>query len=143
MWLIVCLALLFSGAQTVHAETELPGAAQVELFDTNKQKVVQTFANSSLFQKQAKEILDSVSGRVQELSPSLENAMIAKIPLAPPQRMVHKGTGLDVEIAEMFVVMPKKGSRPPWLILITKEHETVIMEFSRKVDALRKQLRLS
>ena len=141
MWMIVCLALLFSGGQA--DLTDLSGAAPVELFDTDKQKVVQTFANSEQFQEQAQRILDSVSGRVLELNPSLEKAMIAKIPLAPPKKLVHKPSRLDVDIAEMFVVMPKKGRRPPWLILITKQHETVIVEFTHPVDALRRQLGLS
>lgn len=141
MWLILCMTLLFSAAQT--APADLSGAAQVELFDTDKQKVVQTFPNSHPFQQQAQRILDSVSGRVLELNPSLDHAMIAKIPLVPPKRLVHKPSRIDTEIAEMFVIMPKQGGRSPWLILKNKQYDTVVVEFTAPVDALRKQLRLS
>ncbi|WP_312114440.1 hypothetical protein [Brevibacillus reuszeri] len=135
MWLILCLALFFSGGTANAAE-------QVELFDSDQQKVIATFANTEAFQVEAQKLLHSVSGRVLELNPSLENAMIVKIPLAPVQHLSHASSGIDTDIAEMFVIMPKKGSRRPWLILHTKEYETVVMEFGAKVDQLRKQVQL-
>jgi hypothetical protein len=145
MWLILCVALLISPVQVdaMARQVELADQVeQVELFDTDKQKVVETFPNSSIFQEQAEKILNSVSGRVLELNPSLEQAMIVKIPLAPPKPLVHKPSRLDVQIATMFVVMPKSGKRAPWLILHTKEHETVVVEFAGKIELLREQLRL-
>ena len=135
MWLILCLALFFSGG-TAHA------AEQVELFDSDQQKVVATFANTEVFQTEAQKLLHSVSGRVLELNPSLEHAMIVRIPLAPPQHLTHSSSGIDTDIAEMFVIMPKKGSRPPWMILHTKQYETVVVEFGAKVEQLRKQVQL-
>jgi hypothetical protein len=135
------MTLLFSGVPA--DQGELVGAAEVELFDTNRQKVVQTFPNTRQFQLQAQRILDSVSGRVLELNPSLENAMIAKIPLVPPKKLVHHSSRVNEEIAEMFVVMPKKGGRSPWLILHTKNDETVVMEFGEQTGTLRKLLGLS
>lgn len=145
MWLILSLALLFSPAHAgaMAKPVELADQSErVELFDTDKQQVVETFPNSSSFQEQAGKILDSVSGRVLELNPALEHAMIVKIPLVPPKRLVHKPSRLDTQIAAMFVVMPKTGRRAPWLILHTKQYETVVVEFSAKIDTLREQLRL-
>ena len=135
MWLILCVALLFSGSTANAAEN-------IELFDSDKQQVVATFANTESFQTEAKRLLQSVSGRVLELNPSLEHVMIVKIPLAPPQHLKQSSSGIDIQIAEMFVIMPKKGNRPPWLILHTKEYETVVMEFGAKVDQLRAQVKL-
>lgn len=135
MWLILCLTLFFS-AGDIHA------AEQIELFDTDKQQVVATFPNTQAFQKEAQQLLNDVSGRVLELNPSLDHAMIVKIPLVPPKRLTHRPSGIDAEIAEMFVVMPKKGSRPPWLILHTKQYETLVVEFTGKVDRLRAQVHL-
>ncbi|RNB55728.1 hypothetical protein EDM57_14640 [Brevibacillus gelatini] len=135
MWLILCLTLLFSAGSA-------NGGEQVELFDSDKQQVVATFANSDEFQKEAQQLLRTVSGRVLELNPSLDHAMIVKIPLAPPQRLQHVPSGIDAEIAEMFVIMPKKGGRRPYLILHTKEYETVVVEFSGAVDQLRSSVRL-
>ncbi|MGG1662815.1 hypothetical protein [Brevibacillus sp. NRS-1366] len=135
MWLILCFALFFSGSTANAAES-------IELFDSDKQQVVATFANTESFQTEAKRLLQSVSGRVLELNPSLEHAMIIKIPLAPTQRLKHASSGIDTEIAEMFVIMPKKGNRPPWLILHTKEYETIVMEFGAKIDQLRAQVKL-
>lgn len=147
MWLILCLALLFTPAHAAAMANPNPAdpidqAERVELFDTDKQQVVQTYPNSTAFQEHAGHILDSVSGRVLELNPALEHAMIVKIPLVPPRRLVHKPSRLDTQIAAMFLVMPKTGSRAPWLILHTKQYETVVVEFSAKVDTLREQLRL-
>ena len=141
MWLILCLTLLFSAGPP--AQEELAGADNVELFDTNLQKVVRTFPNTRQFQQQAQRILDSVSGPVQELNPSLENAMIAKIPLVPPKKLVHRPSRVDEEIVEMFVVMPKKGGRSPWLLMHTREYKTIAMEFAEQTGALRKMLGLS
>ncbi|ELK42217.1 hypothetical protein D478_09988 [Brevibacillus agri BAB-2500] len=135
MWLILCLTLFFSAGSA-------NGGEQVELFDSDKQQVVATFANSDVFQKEAQQLLRTVSGRVLELNPSLDHVMIVKIPLAPPQRLQHAPSGIDAEIAEMFVIMPKKEGRRPWLILHTKEYETVVVEFSGAVDQLRASVRL-
>lgn len=135
MWLILSLALFFSAGHVQAAEP-------VELFDTDKQKVVENFPNTEEFQTEAQRLLNSVSGRVLELTPSLEHAMIVKIPLVPPQPLVHRPSGIDAQIAEMFVVMPKKGGRHPWLILHTKQYETVVVEFSAKVDGLRAKVHL-
>ncbi|MED1721246.1 hypothetical protein [Brevibacillus parabrevis] len=135
MWLILCLTLFFSSGSAV-------GAEQVELFDSDKQQVVATFANSDEFQKEAEQLLATVSGRVQELNPSLDHAMIVKIPLAPPKRLKLASASLDTDIAEMFVIMPKKGGRRPWLILHTKEYETVVVEFTGAVDQLRANVQL-
>jgi len=145
---ILCMVLLLS---SVHAETAAAvqpadqsiQAEEVELFDSDKQQVIRTFPNSTSFQQQAQHILDSVSGRVLDLNPSLENAMIVKIPLAPPKRLVHQASNLDTQIAAMFIIMPKSGGRQPWLILHTKQEETVVVEFSAKVDAIREQLQLA
>ncbi|MBH0330874.1 hypothetical protein ABH14_13860 [Brevibacillus brevis] len=139
MWrLIVCLALLFSGSIANAAGLGEP----IELFDTDKQRVVASFENTTGFQEEAKQILQSVSGRVLEFNPSLDSAMIVKIPLVPPKPIKLKSANLDAMIAEMFVIMPKKGERRPWLILHTKEYETVVVEFIEKVDDLRKQVKL-
>ncbi|BAH41500.1 hypothetical protein BBR47_05230 [Brevibacillus brevis NBRC 100599] len=139
MWrLIVCLALLFSGSTANAAGLGEP----IELFDTDKQRVVASFENTTGFQEEAKQILQSVSGRVLEFNPSLDSAMIVKIPLVPPKPIKLKSANLDAMIAEMFVIMPKKGERRPWLILHTKEYETVVVEFIEKVDDLRKQVKL-
>lgn len=135
MWLILCVALLFSGSTANAAES-------IELFDSDKQQVVATFANTESFQSEAKRLLQSVTGRVLELNPSLEHVMIVKIPLAPPQHLKHSPSGIDIQVAEMFVIMPKKGTRPPWLILHTKDYETLVMEFGAKVDELRAQVKL-
>jgi hypothetical protein len=135
MWLILCLALFFSTGDVNMAE-------QVELFDTDKQQVVKTFSNTAEFQTEAQKLLDSVQGRVLELNPSLDHALIVKIPLAPPKRLVHRPSSIDTEIVEMFVIMPKKGRRPPWMILHTKGDETVVLEFSGKVETLRRQVQL-
>ncbi|MGN7470907.1 hypothetical protein [Brevibacillus sp. SAFN-007a] len=135
MWLILCLTLFFSAGSA-------NGGEQVELFDSDEQRVVATFANSDRFQQEAQQLLRTVSGRVLELNPSLDHVMIVKIPLAPPQRLKHAASGIDTEIAEMFVIMPKKAARRPWLILHTKEYETVVVEFSGAVDQLRASVQL-
>lgn len=135
MWLILCLTLFFSAPGSQATE-------QVELFDTDKQQIVATFPNNEVFQKEAQQFLASVSGRVQEFNPSLDRAMIVKIPLVPPKRLTHRPSKLDADIADMFVIMPKKGGRVPWLILHTKQYETVVVEFAGKVDQLRAQVKL-
>jgi len=134
MWLILCLALLFSTGDPVATEP-------VELFDTDKERVVQTYANSEEFQNAAKQLLNTVSGRVLELNPSLEHAMIVKIPMTPPQQLVNDPARIHEKIAEMFVVIPKKG-RKPWMILHTQEYQTLVVEFTGEVAALKKLVRL-
>lgn len=117
-------------------------AEQVELFDTDKERVIKTLENTSEFQTEAQSLLKSVSGRVQDLQPALSHAMIVKIPLAPPQKLLHKQAGIDTMIANMFVVMPKDSSRRPWMILHTKEAETLVVEFSGEIGKLKKLLLL-
>ena len=117
-------------------------AEQVELFDTDKERVVKTYENTTLFQQEAQTLLKTVSGRVLDLQPSLSHALIVKIPLAPPQKLVHRQAQIDTMIASMFVIMPKEGSRRPWMILHTKEEETLLVEFAVDVEQLRKLARL-
>ncbi|QQE76459.1 hypothetical protein KDJ56_02650 [Brevibacillus composti] len=117
-------------------------AEQVELFDTDKERVVKTYENTTLFQQEAQTLLKTVSGRVLDLQPSLSHALIVKIPLAPPQKLVHRQAQIDTMIASMFVIMPKEGSRRPWMILHTKEEETLLVEFAGDVGQLRKLARL-
>ncbi|CAJ1004279.1 MULTISPECIES: hypothetical protein [Bacillales] len=140
MWLILCLALLASPLQTGAVKAE--AAEQVELFDTDEERVVNTFDNTEAFQTEAQVLLNSVSGRVQELNPPLSHALIVKIPLVPPRQLVHRPAKIDAAIAEMFVVMPKAGSRRPWMILHTKQYETLVVEFAGEVDGLKKLVRL-
>lgn len=138
MWLLVGLMLLFSGS-TAHAA----GVGEpIELFDTDKQRVVATFENTAGFQDEAQQLLQSVSGRVLELNPSLDSAMIVKVPLVPPKPLKLRSAKIEASIAEMFVIMPKKGERRPWMILHTKEYETIVAEFSGKVDQLRERVKL-
>ncbi|MFY0545917.1 hypothetical protein [Brevibacillus sp. H7] len=132
---MLCLALLFSTGETVAAEP-------VELFDTDKERVVQTFDNTREFQEAAKELLTSVSGRVLELNPSLAHALIVKIPLVPPQPLVNRQARIEEKISEIFVIMPKKGERKPWMILHTQEYETLVVEFSKEVSTLKKLVQL-
>lgn len=135
MWLILSLALFFSPVLATTAE-------QVEIFDSDQQKVVATFDNTEALQAEAQQLLKSVSGRVLELNPSLDHVLIVKIPLTPPKKLVVPSAGIQFDIAEMFVIMPKQGSRPPWLILHTKQYETVVVEFSGSVKKLREQVHL-
>jgi hypothetical protein len=134
VWLILCLALLFSTGEPIASEP-------VELFDTDKERVVQTYDNSQEFQEAAKGLLNSVSGRVLEFNPSLEHALIVKIPLVPPQRLVSHSAKIDEKIGEMFVILPKKG-RKPWMILHTQEYQTLVLEFTGEVAGLKKLVRL-
>jgi len=135
MWLILCLALFFSSSDATVAE-------KIELFDSDQQKVVATFDNTAALQTEAQRMLDSVSGRVLEFNPSLDHVRIVKIPLTPPKRLVLRSAGIDTDIAEMFVIMPKQGGRAPWLILHTKQYEAVVVEFSRGVEKLKEHVRL-
>ncbi|UFJ40968.1 hypothetical protein LOK74_23785 [Brevibacillus humidisoli] len=118
----------------------IAASGEVELFDTDKEKVVEIYANSDLFQQEAKEMLDSVSGRVQELSPSLERALILRIPLTPPQDLTVESTGIDAQIVEMFVVMPKQGARRPWMIVHTKDGDSLLLEFARGAEKVQRLL---
>lgn len=135
MWLLLLFQLLFSNAEPINAE-------QVELFDTDKERVVQTIANTEVFQTEAKAILASITGRVQELNPSLEHAMIVKIPLAPPQKLANRSANIDEVITQLFVIMPKRDNRRPFLILHTKANETLVVQFSGQVTKLRKLVHL-
>lgn len=130
--LLFGLLLLFSSTAV---------SADVELFDTDREKVVKVYANSPRFQQEAQNILHSVSGRVQELSPSLEKALILKIPLSPPQELTLASAAIDAEIVEMFVVMPKRGARPPWLILHTADGHSLLLEFARGARAVQGLIR--
>jgi hypothetical protein len=135
LWLILMFHLLFANAEPINAE-------QVELFDTDQERVVQTIANTNEFQAEAKSILNSVTGRVLELNPSLEQAMIIKIPLAPPQKLTVPAAGIDETITQLFVIMPKREDRRPWLILHTKENDTLVLEFSGQVKKLKQLVHL-
>lgn len=138
MWLILCLALFFSSGDAA----AVAAMGQIELFDSDAQKVVAAFDNTAELQAEAQRIMDSVSGRVQEFNPSLDHVTVLKIPLVPPKRLSLRSAGLDVEITDMFVVMPKQGRRQSWLILHTKQYETVVVEFSRDVKKLKELLPL-
>ncbi|MET3291722.1 UNVERIFIED_CONTAM: hypothetical protein ABID98_004292 [Brevibacillus sp. OAP136] len=130
MQFFLALCLLFSPLESVAAE-------QVELFDTEQERVVQTFTNSSAFQEEALHILDSVTGRVLELSPSLEHALIVKIPLAPPKSLVVPAAKIDEKVLSVFVIIPKQQNRKPWLIVHTKKEETLLLEFTAGIARLR------
>ncbi|WP_019123970.1 hypothetical protein [Brevibacillus massiliensis] len=134
MWKSICLALMLFSAQPIQAE-------DVELYDTDKERVIQTFANSEKFQQEAADILKRVTGRVQELAPSLTKVEILKIPLAPPRELTVQPGNVQAKVVEMFVVMPKQGARAPWLILHTKEHSTILAEFSGSVQSLRDMIK--
>ncbi|MGD8192608.1 hypothetical protein ACQCN2_21785 [Brevibacillus ginsengisoli] len=110
---------------------------QVEIFDTDKEKVVETIDNSESFQQVASSILASVTRRVSEMSPQLEKSIIVKIPLQPPQRIKFEPS-IQSPIREMFIVLPKSEKRNPWLILHSKDEETHLFEFSGSVQELRR-----
>ncbi|RAP23121.1 hypothetical protein C2W64_03120 [Brevibacillus laterosporus] len=118
-----------------------PGGAQiagesVELFDSDQQKVVSHYQNTTQFQKEAQTILQSVSGRVQDISPQLEHCYILKIPVAPPMKLSVPRAKLEDTILRVFVVMPKNGERKPWLILLNQREETLLVEFTKDVGAI-------
>ncbi|USG66365.1 hypothetical protein NDK47_03270 [Brevibacillus ruminantium] len=153
MWrrafLSLLLMTLLCGQTAVYADQteEIQGAdeiaaEQVELFDTDKERVIQTYQNTTDFQQEAQSLLQSVSGRVMDLEPSLSHAMIVKIPLAPPQKLVHPQARIDAMIASVFVIMPKERGHRPWMILHTKEEETLVVECTGEVQKLRQLTKL-
>lgn len=126
----ILLSLFLFTASPIHYE-------QVEVFDTDKERVVQTIDNSEVFQQAAAKILQSVTVRVGELSPQLEKAIIVKIPLQPPQNLTSQPT-MKSPVREMFIVLPKNERRNPWLILHSNDEETHLFEFSGSVDELKR-----
>ncbi len=134
MWLQLVLSwmLMVSG---------ISSGEQVEIFDTDRGKVVETYTNTEEIQRAAHTILESVSGKVMELSPSLEHAMIVKIPMEPAHRLAVKKADIDEMIVRMFIIMPKSETRPPFMILHTQKGETVVVEFTAKLETLQKLLK--
>lgn len=133
MWksLVLAWVLMFSAT----------GASEkVELFDTDKEKVVHTYENLQEFQKEGRTILQSANRRVVDAKPSLKQALIVKIPLQPPQKVIVKDTDLKADIIRMFVIIPKNTARDPWLILHTQEGETLVLDFTEKIDRLMKMI---
>ncbi|MGE5704830.1 MAG: hypothetical protein ACM32O_20060 [Clostridia bacterium] len=130
MSFFLALCLLFSAFAPAAAD-------QVELFDSDREKVVETFENSQAFQESAVHILNSVSGRVMDFAPSLQKVLIVKIPLVPPRALSVPKAGIDDTLTAVFVVIPKQGVRKPWLIAHTKKEETLLMEFTQELSALR------
>lgn len=114
----------------------------VELYDTDRERVVKTVTNTEEFQRAGRNILASATGRVMELNPALEKAMIVKVPLAPPYHLKLASAHIEADIVEMFVVMPKKGKRPPWLILHTTENNSLLLEFSAELNQLKRLLHM-
>ncbi|WP_139491901.1 hypothetical protein [Brevibacillus dissolubilis] len=139
MWmsLFVSLMLVFTSPIT-DQPNQRPGAPeQIELFDTDQERIVQRLESTPQYQQEVRKILDSVTGRVQELNPSLRKAMILKIPVKPPQRLRFAQANLDTEIIRMFIVMPKPGNpRKPYLLLHNRNNETILMEFNRPLTSL-------
>jgi hypothetical protein len=135
MWAVLAVWFMLVSGQPIASE-------QVELFDTDEERVVSSFANSEAYQKEARKILDSVTARVLDLNPPLEHAYIVKIPLVPPQRLDVKDARIKEEITRMFVVMPKRGQRKPYLILHTKDNATLVLEFVEPVESLRQMTQL-
>ncbi|GIO03763.1 hypothetical protein J5TS2_44310 [Brevibacillus halotolerans] len=113
----------------------------VELFDSDQQKVVSHYSNSTLFQQEAQTILHSVSGRVQDISPQLEHCYILKIPVDPPIKVSVPKEKMKDHISRVFVVMPKNGKRKPWLILHNQREETILAEFTRDVSTIRELIK--
>jgi hypothetical protein len=136
MWKGVLLALLLAITQP-----DLPG--EVEVFDSDQEKVVETYRNSQAFQEEAHRILDSATGPVQELSPSLEKVRIVKIPLTPPYRIPKAAWHNETTVNELFVVIPKAGGRKPWLIVHTRQNDSLFLEMKRGADPLQNLLKRS
>lgn len=113
----------------------------VELFDSDQQKVVSHYSNSTRFQKEAQTILHSVSGRVQDISPELEHCYILKIPVDPPIELSVPKEKIKDNISRVFVVMPKNDKRKPWLILHNHREETILAEFTRDVGTIRELIK--
>jgi len=135
MWAFLAVWLMLFSTQPNPLEP-------VELFDTDKERVVSTFENSEEYQQVARTLLASVTARVLELNPPLAHAYIVKIPLVPPQRLEVPDAKIKDEIVRMFVVMPKQGQRKPYLILHTKDNVTLVVEFVEPVESLRRMVRL-
>ncbi|UNK18822.1 hypothetical protein MNQ98_01875 [Paenibacillus sp. N3/727] len=145
MWLLLCMTLLFSPNQAIPQLTvtqPIAGAAQVELFDTDKERVVERFDNSASFQAVAQSLLNSVNGRVMEINPSLSRAMIVKIPLAPPKKLIHKPSGINTTISDVYVIMSRERPRP-YMILRTTENEILLVEFAEETAELKKLVHLT
>lgn len=135
MWTVFAIWFMLISGQPVASEP-------VELFDTDEERVVSTSANTEEFQREARAILASVTARVLELNPPLAHASIVKIPLAPPQRLEVKGAQIEGEITQMFVVIPKRGQRKPYLILHTKDNVTLVVEFVEPIERLQRMVHL-
>ncbi|WP_134685653.1 hypothetical protein [Brevibacillus migulae] len=135
MWAFLAVWLMLFSSQPLPLEP-------VEVFDTDKERVVSTFENSEKYQQAARMLLASVTARVLELNPPLTHAYIVKIPVVPPQRLEVPDAKIREEIVRMFVVMPKRGERKPYLILHTKDNATLVVEFVEPVESLRKMVRL-
>lgn len=130
MWQKLLLSFLLFNTNPVATDS-------VEIFDTDKERIVSTIDNSEAFQKIAGALMESVSDRVADLSPPLEKSLIVKIPLAPLQNLKKPSLKIDATITDLFVVMPKQSNRKPWLILHTKEGDTLLLEFGMDLTHLK------
>lgn len=130
MWQILLLSLVLFNANPTVADS-------IEIFDTDKERIVSTIDNSEAFQRMAGAMMESVTGSVADLSPPLEKSLIVKIPLHPEQSFKKQKLQIDSTIRELFVVMPKQNKRKPWLILHTKEDDTLLLEFTMDTAPLK------
>ncbi|WP_232699941.1 hypothetical protein [Brevibacillus daliensis] len=131
-----------TGTMVMHGENSSINESeeQVELFDSEKEKVISRFSNTKKFREEAARIIQSISGRVQEMSPAFDQSFIVKIPISPPMKLTLPKYELNEDIHYLYVVMPMKGKRKPWIIMHNQESETILMEIASDVTNLKKLL---
>lgn len=115
---------LFATAANVQA------AAQIEIFDIYKGKVIKAMPAKEGIQEEIYKLLSTVTGLYPELEPIPDKGYMVKVPLEPPINL--KNQWLDDKVAEVIVIFPEYEN--PHLMAFDSKSNTFFFTFNGSVD---------
>lgn len=125
-WFVLSVVFLFLFVAAVNVQA----AAQIEIFDIYKGKVIKSLPAKEGIQKEINKMLSAVTGLYPELKPIPDKGYMVKVPLEPPINL--KNQWLDDKVTEVIVIFPEYEN--PHLMAFDSKSRTFFFTFKGSVD---------
>jgi hypothetical protein len=116
---------------------EQESQAPVQVFDVQKERVLTTRPNSSIFRQQVERWIRAaqhLSGRARL---EADAGIVVRIPLQPPLPVRH--SWLSIDVTEVYLFIDPKEKENPHLLLFSREGKPYVIDISENPDHFLKE----
>jgi len=105
---------------------------EIQIFDISKGKVVKKLKTTDAVQKQAEQIINSITGLYAKVQPFPEKGYIVRIPVNPALKV--RNQFINATIDKIYVIFTKE--EPPFVLILDSSDKPFVYNFDCRIDEL-------